>query len=274
MTPESIWKDGHFYSPIPSEKDIEDAIRTRDDTLEFISFSKVGHEQLWREINDSTNKRILESVWKTDHLYPNNSTQFIIQDASMLARMLLQLKPSRIIEVGSGHSSAIITDLMKLNYWKLSLTCIEPFPDRLIEVMGNSINSLELIKSRVQDVDIEIFLELEAGDLLFIDSSHVLKAGSDVNFLFNKVFPRLRPGIVIHIHDIFKGFEYPSKWLQEGRAWTEAYLLRSFLMFNNSFTVIFWPQILSMMERNLYSDFGEGIQNFVPGSSFYMIKNH
>jgi hypothetical protein len=91
----------------------------------------------------------------------------------------------------------------------------------------------------VQDVPLEAFAGLEAGDVLFIDSSHVSKIGSDVNHLFFQVLPMLRAGVHIHIHDIATNLEYPRQWLEEGRAWNEQYLLRAFLMYNRAFEVIF-----------------------------------
>ena len=96
-----------------------------------------------------------------------------------------------------------------------------------------------LIQKKVEDVDLAFFQSLESGDCLFIDSSHVVKTGGDVNFLFLEVLPRLKPGVLVHIHDIFFPFEYPREWITEQRRfWTEQYLLQAFLSFNIEFEVL------------------------------------
>jgi hypothetical protein len=95
-----------------------------------------------------------------------------------------------------------------------------------------------LIERRVQEVPLETFAALEAGDVLFIDSSHVSKIGSDVNRLFFDILPVLRPGVHVHIHDVAGNFEYPREWYEEGRAWNEQYLLRAFLMYNRAFRIV------------------------------------
>ncbi len=105
----------------------------------------------------------------------------------------------------------------------------------------------------MQDVALSTFDELEAGDLLFIDSSHVSKIGSDVNFLFFEVLPRLKAGVYIHVHDIFWPFEYPHSWIVEGRAWNEAYLLRALLCGNDGFEIVFWNSWAGHALRELLS---------------------
>ena len=96
---------------------------------------------------------------------------------------------------------------------------------------------MRVIPSPLQNVDLSVFDELRARDVLFVDSTHVSKANSDVNRLFFEILPRLAPGVFVHLHDVFPGFEYPAAWLREGRAWNEQYLLRAFLQFNKQFRV-------------------------------------
>src|SRR5450756_1321944 len=119
------------------------------------------------------------------------------------------------------------------------LTFIEPYPGRLRSLLrAEDAKSCTIVEKTVQNADLNLFTALEAGDILFIDSSHVSKAGSDVNYLLFEIFPRLKPGVWIHIHDIFSGFEYPDAWLKEGRAWNEDYIIRAFLQFNDSFEIM------------------------------------
>jgi hypothetical protein len=106
------------------------------------------------------------------------------------------------------------------------------------------------------------------NDLLFVDSTHVVKAGSDVNHLFANVFPHLGPGVVLHIHDVFPGFEYPWPWLEEGRAWSEAYLLRAFLEFNTEFEILLWPPFIARVAPDSYAAFAPPTGN--TGGSIYL----
>jgi hypothetical protein len=96
----------------------------------------------------------------------------------------------------------------------------------------------------VQDVGLERFRALQANDLLFIDSSHVGKVGSDVVHLLTRVLPLLQPGVLIHIHDLFWPFEYPEDWLMAGRAWNEAYVVQAFLQFNAAFEIVWFTSYL------------------------------
>ena len=95
-----------------------------------------------------------------------------------------------------------------------------------------------LRQQTLQSVGVEVFEELGRGDILFIDSTHVSKLGSDVNYLFFEILPRLRSGVRVHIHDVFFPFEYPPKWIAKGIAWNENYLLRGFLQYNDKFRIV------------------------------------
>ncbi len=187
--------------------------------------------------------------------------------------MLRHLKPARIIEVGSGFSSALMLDTRDQHTdWESQFTFIEPFPDRLNNLLRETDRtSVQLIESPVQQVDPKLFQTLKAGDLLFIDSSHVSKIGSDVNLLFFEILPKLAAGVYIHIHDIFWPFGYPVEWIREGRAWNEAYLLRAFLVCNASFEICLWNSLVA----NKYNSWMRQNCPFFlenSGGSFYMRK--
>jgi hypothetical protein len=122
---------------------------------------------------------------------------------------------------------------------RIEQTFIDPDMARLRPLLREDDRpAVRMIEQRVQDVPLEVFDELGDRDVLFIDSSHVSKVGSDVNHLIFHVLPRLRGGVHVHIHDVAAGFEYPREWFDEGRAWNEQYLLRAFLMFNPAFRVV------------------------------------
>jgi hypothetical protein len=126
-----------------------------------------------------------------------------------------------------------------------SLTCVEPHPERLMSLLRpEDQGTCEILQQPVQDVPTSRFSELAENDILFVDSSHVAKVGSDVLDIFYRVLPALRPGVLVHIHDIPWPFEYPMVWFEEGRAWNEAYFLRSFLQFNTAFQVEFFNDYL------------------------------
>ena len=154
-------------------------------------------------------------------------------DAALYRAILSYLRPSRIIEVGSGFSTAVALDEADANpgLAGLEITCVEPYPQRLLALLRSS-DHVTLLRCPVQDVPLEAFDKLGAGDILFIDSSHVAKAGSDVTWLLLRVLPRLVPGVAVHLHDIFWPFTYRADWLEERRDWNEAYFLHAFLSGN------------------------------------------
>ena len=127
-----------------------------------------------------------------------------------------------------------------------------------------------MIETKVQDVDVEFFSQLESGDILFIDSSHTVKIGGDVNYLFLEVLPRLKAGVIVHVHDIFFPFEYRRDWvLEEFRFWTEQYLLQAFLIFNSEFEVLMANSYLNHYHRpDLKAAFPD-LRRWI-GGSFWM----
>jgi hypothetical protein len=141
-----------------------------------------------------------------------------------------------MIEIGSGFSTLISA---RVNQDELGgsmhLVCVEPNPRPFLVdgVAGLS----ELRVEKVQNTPLELFEMLEANDLLFIDTSHVAKIGSDVVWLFQEVVPRLRPGVTVHVHDFFAPADYPAPWVLDGWGWNELYLVRAFLAFNSAFKI-------------------------------------
>jgi hypothetical protein len=165
-----------------------------------------------------------------------NNGLFDGMDALVAYCMVRHFKPRLIIEVGSGFSSLILGEAAAKN-GSSALICIEPFPQEFLKQSFPGLHSL--IEKRVEDVELEFFSQLGSGDILFIDSSHTVKIGGDVNYLFLEVLPRLNPGVIVHVHDIFLPFEYRRDWvMEEFRFWTEQYLLQAFLTFNSEFEVL------------------------------------
>jgi hypothetical protein len=151
--------------------------------------------------------------------------------------MLSQLAPRQVIEIGAGWSTRAILDVRdRLLDGNLIVTAIEPYASAVIpELMSDP--EVAVIELSAQETGLERFLGLEAGDVLFVDSSHIVKFGSDVQFILNEVLPRLAPGVRVHFHDVMYPFEYPLEWVRQGRNWNEAYVLRSFLTFNSAYAI-------------------------------------
>lgn len=172
--------------------------------------------------------------------YYSHNSMYGAGDAAVLASMISRWQPKRIVEVGSGFSTAVVLDAVGER--AVDFTTIDPDPSRLdtLHIRGNP--RLSVVVGTLQSADLALFEALGSGDFLILDSSHVGKAGSDVLWYLFEVFPRLASGVLIHIHDVFSGFEYPIEWMREGRSWNEAYLLRAFLEFNARFELHLWPQ--------------------------------
>lgn len=175
-------------------------------------------------------------------------------DGLVLYFMLRHLQPQRIIEIGAGYSTMAILDTNeKFLEKRAHLTCIEPEPAKLFwlfEDKREALSLLDLVVKPVQEVKLEFFMKLQAGDILFIDSSHVLKTGSDVNYLLLEVLPKLNTGVYVHFHDICYPFEYPKGWIGPSRPWNEAYALKAFLLFNAAFDIVLFTNYLRRFQQD------------------------
>jgi hypothetical protein len=251
---------GHYYSPIPSIEEVK--------RKEAAIFGDVPPELPGIDLNVSG-----QLAWfdRFAPFYPQlpfgeqrkpglryfyENDGFNHTDAIALYCLIRHAKPNRIIEAGSGNSSALILDVNESYFDNaISYTIIDPYPDGFHSVSkpGDQ-NRVRLIPKRLQDVDLVLFRDLSANDILFIDSSHVSKIDSDVNFVVFKVLPLLERGVFIHFHDVFYPFEYPKEWVYEGRAWNEAYLLRAFLQHNNSFQIQFFPNYLGRFHGHRFEN--------------------
>jgi hypothetical protein len=194
-------------------------------------------------------------------------------DAWVLQAMLRHLEPARVIEVGCGFSSLVTARVNReLFGGQLQFTCIDPVirPPLHPDVGGIT----EIRQEEVQDTPLELFDELAAGDVLFIDSSHTVKTGGDVPLIYNTILPRLRPGVAVHLHDVFLPGDYPAEWVADGRDWNELYLLQAFLAFNSAFEVVFGVQWMVQNHRDaLLEAFpGLGPHSELPGGSLWISR--
>ena len=191
---------------------------------------------------------------------------FAYDDGLVLHCMLRRIRPRRVVEVGSGWSSACMLDTNDLFLdGATQLTFIDPETERLESLLRAGDRDVVTVhRAPVQAVDPAVFAALRSGDILFIDSSHVTKAGSDVNLLLLDVVPSLPPGVVVHVHDIPWPFEYAVPWAEEGRYWNEAYLLRALLTNNDRLGILWFNSYLAetkleAVRAEIPAYFGDGL---------------
>jgi hypothetical protein len=230
---------GHFYSPITATEDIERAL----------TWSGCPGVDLREEeqvlLASEMSSRLLEPA--PGPRYRAANSMYGEADAAVYRFMLDRYRPARLVEVGSGYSTALALDEAETNpnLSTMNLTCIEPFPDRLLGLLrAGDQDRLTVVRQPVQQVDMAVYDRLGRNDILFIDSTHVAKAGSDVLWLFLHVLPRLAAGVLVHVHDVFWPFEYPEAWLREGRDWTEIYFLHAFLVGNTDWRMVLFSSWL------------------------------
>jgi hypothetical protein len=228
----------HFYQPIPDTQSLPETLWTRPSELVGVDMKEAMQLALLRDHFPKFRDEYGQFATKPseqNRFYLGNQL-FDDVDALVAYCMVRHFQPRLIIEVGSGFSSLVLGDAVAKNTAS-SLICIEPFPREFLREGFPGLQSL--MEQKVQDIDLDFFAQLESRDILFIDSSHTVKIGGDVNYLFLEVLPRLKPGVIVHVHDIFLPFEYRRDWvLDEFRFWAEQYLLQAFLTFNSEFEVL------------------------------------
>jgi hypothetical protein len=162
--------------------------------------------------------------------YKKENPAFWSGDAWVLAAMVAEFRPRRVIEVGCGYSSCVLMDLNdRLRaHDPIGLRFIDPFPETLLSLLepGDPYR-VQITASELQGLGPKEFEPLEENDILFLDTSHVVKTGGEVEYALNEILPALKPGVLVHIHDIFAGWEYPPDWvLDDHRSWSEIYMVR------------------------------------------------
>lgn len=268
---------GHFYSTIVDVKEIkrnEDKIweELSNDGLNDIELNTQNQIKLLEDISKYYSEIPFEEENKENIRYKFKNGMYSFTDGIVLYSMIRHVKPKRIIEIGSGHSSALMLDVNNLFFDNsIELTFIEPFPRRLHSLITDTDRkTAKVIERIVQDVDLSIFSTLEKGDILFIDSTHVSKCGSDLNFIMFKILPLLKEGVFIHFHDIFYPFEYPKEWVYKGYNWNENYILRAFLMNNDRYQIQLFSHYMHLHHKEAFSAMPLAYLNF--GGNLWLKK--
>jgi Methyltransferase domain len=236
----------HYYLPIPDETDLNDPLA--NDASDLVGI----------DMNESEALAFLQEVFpryrdEFHALFPLHQGQgtagfflvnggFMAGDAHVYYSLIRDVRPRRIVEIGGGNSSLLSAVACRRNLedygTKPHLTVIEPYPS---DQLREGLPGLDvLLEQRLQTVDLGLFTSLTAGDILFIDSTHVLRPGNDVQREYCEILPRLAPGVLVHIHDISLPKPYFSVYFKNHLYWNEQYLLQAFLTYNSRFEVI-WP---------------------------------
>ena len=279
---------GHYSSPLPNYKEIS----ARSQVL----FDRSTTQCPGIELREEAQLELLESF---SHYYkdlpfptqPGETTRYYYEnwwfgygDAITLYSVLRHYEPRRVIEVGSGFSSAAMLDVNDLFLdGKVHFTFVEPHPKggkRLLRLLTQDDKSKHtILRKQAQDVPLEVFQTLSANDILFIDSSHVGKVGSDVTHTLFRILPELKPGVIVHFHDIYWPFEYPEEYFS-WMAWNEAYFLRAFLQFNEAFEVVYFSSFMAQRHADILrrkmppclEPFQYSLRGLQPGCSLWLRK--
>jgi len=237
----------HYDSPVPEKADLDDAFWQRRSQLVGLDTNEKYALDLLQKVFPAYLDEFRESF--PIHRSPPDPTQFYLINGNFMAIdahvyyvFIRHFKPKQIVEIGAGNSTLLAAAACNQNLNRTgaatTLTAIEPFPSKILKTGFAGLS--RLIQAKVQEVDLELFTSLAAGDMLFIDSSHVLRAGGDVQQEYCEILPRLAPGVLVHIHDISLPEPYPRVYFENQLYFTEQYLLQAFLCFNSRFEVI-WP---------------------------------
>ncbi|HEY9637580.1 MAG TPA: class I SAM-dependent methyltransferase [Coleofasciculaceae cyanobacterium] len=238
----------HYYEPLPNFAELtqEDIFKRRyskavewnlDAQLEWVKRLTTYSSEI-QQINNNEN-----SNFKFDFF--NNF--YLEVDAAVYYALIREIKPTKIIEIGCGYSTQIAGLAIAMNQQEGKvgkILCIEPYPEPQLTEANLEI---QLITEKVETIELKVFEQLEPGDILFIDSTHTVKFGSDVCREILEILPTIASGVWVHFHDIFFPYDYPPKWLiEERRAWNEQYMLEAFLAYNHRFEVVLANHWLSV----------------------------
>lgn len=262
-----------YYEPIPDTRTLKKELWEKESDLVGIDINVELQKKILNNFSLKY-KNEYEKIPMEQTLIPFKyyyATSFGAVDAEILYCMIRNFKPKKIIEIGSGYSTFLMAQAILKNKEEESFNCdlisIDPYPNKVVQKGFPGLS--QLIPKKVEEVPLKFFNNLNENDILFIDSSHILRIGGDVQFEFLEILPRLNKGVIVHIHDIFLPKEYPmSLVLKSHRFYSEQYILQAFLTYNDIFVILWagsfmhlkYPELLKKA-FNSYS-----ILNPLPGS--------
>ena len=251
---------GHFYSPIADPKEVEQfaaqVFNPDRRTLPAINLRENEQMRLLQSLSAFYPELPFTETSQPGLRYYYGNDLYCHCDAILLYSMIRHFRPKRIVEAGSGFSSAVILDTNDRFFGgSIQVELIEPYPDRLYSLLTPKDRETVVVhEKKLQEMPLDYFRELDENDILFIDSSHVTRVAGEVNFYMFEILPLLKPGVLIHIHDIFNGFEYPRRWIAEGKSWSEAYLLRAFLQYNHAFEIMLFGTYITHFHEDFFRE--------------------
>ena len=225
----------HFYSPIPNVGELDHDIYAKVNDCAGIDLSA---EDQYKSIEPVFRQYIGEYL-------PPSQGGLSQVDAFVLYAIVRSRKPKLMVEIGSGESTRISLEAVQRNRedgCPCAFIAIDPYPKKYLKSIGY--DHFRLVEKKVQDVDLGLFSN---ADILFIDSSHVSKIGSDVNYEIFDIVPRLKVGALVHWHDIMIPGEYSRNWIESGtKFWNESYMVHAFMMFNRSFRILWASKYMQL----------------------------
>ncbi len=229
----------HFYSPLPTISELPEDIFRKLFSCTGVDFHPNEQKQLLSELKAFSKE-----------YSPVQNIGLSLVDAFVLYSLIRKHKPKVMVEIGSGESTRIALQALVKNReegFDFKFTAVEPYPPS--HLFQLNIPGFELKVQKVQEVPLDYFKD---ADILFIDSSHVSKIGSDVNYEILEILPKMKSGSLIHWHDIVFPQEYPENWIRSGQQfWNESYMLQAFLSFNSAFKIIWASKYLQTFENKL-----------------------
>ncbi|MCE6990964.1 class I SAM-dependent methyltransferase [Dyadobacter sp. CY323] len=239
----------HYYEPLFNQKHLKRPL-SNDRDIRGIDWNVPEQLSTLRSFNYSQEFSAIPNEYQDDLTFHFDNKSFLSGDAEYLYNIIRLKKPGIIIEIGSGNSTkiarlAIAQNQKELPSYQCEHICIEPYEMPWLEKLG-----IEIIRKRVEDVSPDIFDKLGENDLLFIDSSHMIRPQGDVLYEFLELLPSLKKGVIVHIHDIFSPKDYLKEWvIDEVRLWNEQYLLEAFLISNKDWKIV---AALNYLHHNHY----------------------
>lgn len=267
----------HFYYPIPDLARLEERSWPCYSFPPSCRFDLQTQVRLVRDLRKKFGEECNFPDDPNQDDYHYNNGYFEAVDAEIAYFMVREFKPSLVLEIGTGHSTRVLAAALRKNRERDQcngkLVSVDPHPDRFLDGREGTVTQ---IPKAIQDMDLELINQLESGDILFIDSSHVVAVGSDVVCEYLEILPRLKPGVIVQFHDIFLPSDYPrDAVLQRLWFWSEQYLLYAFLSFNDQFEVLWGSSAMSLRHSNVleecfpqwahsYTEMPESMRRFVP----------
>ena len=266
--------NSHYYEPKFDYSTIEIESLSKPRSLPGIDVNVTKQMRYLKEIAQNKSGDLISAVKLAGFDYSYDNRSFEEGDADVLFSIITSKKPNRIVEIGSGNSTKIMLAAYKSIGAEVgtdvSITCVEPYEQPWL----SNVRNITLIREKVEDVDIEVFSKLEAGDLLFIDSSHIIRPGGDVLFELLEILPRLKHGVIVHIHDIFTPRDYRKEWLVNAKKlWNEQYVFEALISDSERYLPLLF---LNHLKNQCYDEFKELYPNITmvsQPSSIYLEIN-